>query len=171
MCVGIQMGKYDFLKGKVPVLPPELLGEDGSKRQAKVDGAKGEFTERDPEVLIRLYADVRRRKEDLEDQVSAQGLRLEALVQILTELFEAKGIHSLDIDKVGNWRLDIEPYAIVKDKEVYRKWCLSHKFGPQMGLSWQTTNSTVKDMLMGGKKTPPGVDVYLKPKPVFTKAK
>lgn len=163
-------GMYDFLLGKLPILPVELT-EAGPVYQAKIDEAKKEYTQRDPHDLFTLYALLRAEEEAAEEARKKVSLKLHAVTQLMVESFEKRKMTNLALDRVGSVSTMIVPHAHVRDKEVYRKWCIKKKYGPEMHLLWNKTNQISKELLLEGQEPPPGVDVYLKITPKFTKAK
>jgi hypothetical protein len=164
------VGLYDAVAKNLPRLPVELT-EGGAAYQAKVDEAKKQYEDRDPDTLFTLYALLRAEEDVAEAKRKAVTLRLNAVTQLMVDAFEKRKMTHLTLDKVGAVRTDVVPHAIVKDKEAYRKWCLRHKYGPEMGLLWQKTNQITKELLLDAQEPPKGVDAYLKITPVFTKAK
>ena len=164
------MGKYDAIVLGLEKLPPEIR-EGGANYQYAVDQEKLNYGDHTPSVLIVQYADLRAQAEEKDREAKALRLRVEAISQLLMEVYEAEGITSMKVQGVGTMRTDFPPYSHVVDKETYRQWCLDNGFGPQMSLPWQTTNSVVKERLLTGQDIPPGVDVYVKPTPTFTREK
>ena len=166
------MGKYDAILANLPRYPVELQ-DGGANRQYEIDQLKTDenFPDQTPSGLLVRYADIRREKESLEDQVSEQNRMLEAASQLLLAVYEGKGITSLQVKGVGTVRAQYEPYSSVTDKEAFHEWCLQNGFGPQMQLAWQTMNSVSKERLLNAEEPPPGVTVYVKPKPVLTREK
>ena len=167
------VGKFDSITPGLPVLPPEIRynAVGGAAYQAKVDEAKGEFQDRKPSVLLTQYGDLRAQAEVKEREAKDLWLRVEAAAQLITEAYEAEGIPTMTVRGVGTMRTDHVPYAHVEDRGAFHEWALDHGYGPQMSLPWMTTNSIVKEMLLGGEDAPPGVTVYVKPTPVFTRDK
>ena len=167
------MGKFDEIVGGLARIPPEIRysGSGGLNYQYKIDQAKEKFTDRTPSVLITMYADLRAIADAKEDEAKELRVQVEAAAQLLMEVYEGEGITSLKIKDVGTFRTDFVPYSHVANKEEYHAWCLESGFGPQMTLPWQTTNSVTKERILSGQDAPPGVDVYVKPTPVFTREK
>jgi len=77
----------------------------------------------------------------------------------------------MKVKGVGVIRTDYLPHTYILDKPAYHQWCIDNGFLDQMQLSWQTTNSTMKEKLLSGEELPDCVEVYNKPTPVFTREK
>ena len=167
------MGKYDSVVQDLNKLPPEIRYSDagGANYQYAVEQEKLNWQDHTPSVLISQYAEQRALAEEKEEEAKALRLKVEAISQLLMEVYEAEGITSLKVKGVGTMRTDYPPYSKVVDREAFHQWCLDNGFGPQMNLPWQTTNSVVKERLLTGMDVPPGVDVYVKPTPVFSREK
>jgi hypothetical protein len=60
-----------------------------------------------------------------------------------------------------------EPYAVVEDKDKFRKWCVENELGEQLQLWPTTTQSIVKQRLLAGDTLPDGVTATNKPKLTF----
>lgn len=167
------MGKFDALIPGLKKLPLEIryISSGGVKYQEKVEGAKEEFTDRKASVLLAKYGELRAEADQKEIELKAASLKVEALAQLLSEVYEQEGITNLRVAGVGTFRTDFEPYSHVVEKNKYHEWLMENGFGPQLTLPWQTTNSVTKERLLSGEEAPPGVEVYLKVKPVFTREK
>lgn len=78
------------------------------------------------------------------------------------ENFDAQGISSLKIG-AENFYIQDEPHCSIKDKEASMSWAEAE--APQLiTLQWNSLNSLVKEQLIAGEATPPGVDVFMKSK-------
>lgn len=184
-------GKYSHI---TPHLP-KFVGNDAGY-QAKVQETKQLILEAEGVTwlpasrLTQDYVALRDEVDMIKAQLSDANLRLEAVSQMLQNQFEVEGVGSLTVSGVGNVRLQTEPYAQVKDKEVFRQWCINtcslcgtHKdkhadadhrpmtLESSLALPWQTTNSTVKELLLAGQPEPDGIECFQKTTPVLTRAK
>ena len=164
------MGKYD----KVIVGLPKLSWASGSPHEnieywEKVQLVKGEF-KGGSAVLTKTYFKLRHERDAADEKVKALNLRLTALVGRIEELYEAEGIKNMTLLE-GTLRLDPKPHAVVEKPEEFHQWCLDNGYAPQMNLAWQTTNSLVKERLLSGEPDPPGIKVFVKTTPAFTKPK
>lgn len=167
------MGKFDQVVAGLPRITPEVRysGDGGANYQFKLDEAKEAYQDRKPSVLLTQYARMRARVDRIESLLKKRKVQVEALSQLIVEAYEGHGITSMKVDKVGTLRTDYVPYSHVVDKSAYYTWCMENGFGPQMMLPWQTTNSVTKERLLSGEDAPPGIEVYVKPTPVFTREK
>lgn len=166
------MGKYDAVISKLERLPAEYR-EGGAAYQERINQAKTAeaFPDRTATGLMIKYAECRKKVDDLEDQLSAANLMVEAAAQLLVEVYEGEGLQSQRIGGVGTVRVEYKPHASVTNKEEFHAWCLENGFGPQMHLMWQTTNSIAKEKILNAEEPPPGVKVFNKPTPVLTREK
>ncbi len=151
---------------KVTVVKSEMLRQPCDCGQHSMDpethaadcNYRGEPRSFIPAVdLAKQYIDIRGEIDAIEAQLSEANLRLEATSQLMTEQFEVEDVSSLNIRDVGSVRTQYEPYAKVEDKEAFRLWCLDNGLEKSLALPWQSTNSIVKELLLGGQKEPAGV--------------
>lgn len=165
------MGKYDSLikDKKIPRLPAELI-EGGTNRQYEIDRAKELIEDRNPTALASLYAKVRAVVDEKEEEAKVLRTQLEAVAQLLIDVYEGEGISSLNVLGVGSIRTQPSLHTQIKDKKLFHDWCLEQGLQESMSLPWMTANSIVKERLLNGEETP-GADVYFKTVPVLTRAK
>lgn len=112
----------------------------------------------------RVYAEIRKLKDRLDEWESDMNLLLEAYKSLMIDQFDVEGISSLRLDNgqpISTWP---EPHAQVVDREKYRQWCVKNGLETSLMLAWQTTNAMVKKFLLQGLPEPPGVDVYTETK-------
>jgi hypothetical protein len=164
------VGKYDAVIANLPRLPTALK-EGGNNRQFEVDQKKAEFPDRAPSALLTAYAALRAEADTMDEKRKELGLRIEAVADLIIEIYEGEGITSLRVAGIGTVRTQFDPYARVSDPSTFRQWCLDNGFGDQMQLPWMTMNSVAKERLLANEEPPPGVEVYVKPKPVLTREK
>lgn len=150
------MGKYDRVIRDLPLMPVER-----SERQERIDALKIElFKHPDvagvpgmmftPAELADAYIKLRRRKDELEEQLSALQLRIDAAEQLIPELWEAEDIQSLKLADGASVAVQPTPYAGVEDKESFRQWCLEQGLEREMHLAWASTNALMKERLLNG---------------------
>ena len=77
-------------------------------------------------------------------------------------------MENLKLSSGHSVRTQVEPNAVVRDKSVYRQWCVDNGFGELMVLPWQTTNSITKERLEDGNPEPEGIEVFSRTKVVLT---
>lgn len=119
-------------------------------------------------LLVAEYIQERKEKDQIEADLYRQNLRIEALSQLIIDQYEAEGISTLKLADNSSVRTQPEPYTAVKDREVFRKWCIEAGYANQMALPWQTTNAIAKDRLLKGLPEPEGCQVFVKTKLVMT---
>ena len=155
--------KYAKILPKLPRL------EEEPKYQARIDIAKEEFQG----LIITLpelattYAQLRGVKKEIESKLSGVNLRLEALKQLIVVIFEEQGTSAIRLVSGLTLSHQPEPHAVVKDREVFRLWCIDQKLEHLLMLLWQTTNSLTKEHLLKGEPEPDGVKAWLRDKLVL----
>ena len=162
-------GKYDDVNPRLPRFQQEPRYQD------KVQDAKADVLARigntpsSPE-LVRAFVERRNHVDSLKEQLSAANLELEAISQLITDQFDDEGVYSMKVQG-ATVRLQIEPYASVKDRDAFWRWCIANGLEESMTLPWQTTNSITKERLLDGKSEPDGVEAFQKTKLVLTRDK
>lgn len=150
---------------------PRLAGEEPAY-QDKVNAVKLAVLAEMPRhasAFAKRYAEIRREKNALEDQVSELNLQLTAVEQLMVDQYEVEGTTSLKLDTGESVAVQIEPYASVQDKDKFRQWCIAEGLENLMSIPWSTTNSLVKQRLLDGQPEPPGVTAYARSKIVLRK--
>lgn len=162
-------------------LPREMEAEDSSF-QEKVTARKNKIraeavSEDNPTGLLyasRLaasYADIRRDKEDLKEELSEIEVDLEAHAQLMMDQFENEGITSQKLDDGQSVSVRYEPNAQVVDKEAFRLWCIKEGLEKQLQLHHSTTVSLVKERLLSGDPEPDGIRATARKKVSLTKGR
>lgn len=133
------------------------------------------------QVLVAEYATARAQKEYLEDIVSKLGVEVEALNQMLVASQEqgdsdwgAFGASDRAIKMTDGDSLRVQPeiFAVVRDKAAFRDYCFkSEKLTANMELPEKKTNDLLKAILLNGAKEPPGIEVYVRTRVVYTPMK
>lgn len=149
---------------------PKFIDPDAGY-QEKVRTVKATITESTPAELSGMYSLLRARKEEIEDELYAINIQIAACSQKLIDVFEEHGLSSVKLTTGEAVRTQSEPYAVVRDKELFRQWCIDQGLERSMHLSWQSANSMVKERLQEGEDTPSGVEAFVSTKVVLTKAK
>lgn len=163
-------GKY----AKVIDTLPRLLGTD-APYQEKVEAVKeamraeADYKQQGAYLAIK-FAITRAEKDVVEENLKEVNLRLEAITQLMAEQYEVEGVTSLRLHTGASVRIQMEPYAVVNEREDFRLWCCSNGYERSLMLPWQTTNAITKERLLEGEPEPHGVKCYSKVKAVFTKA-
>jgi len=154
--------KYDAVMNGLPRLPREP-----TEYQQRVDIAKKEVEAKTPTELARAYVGLRAEKDAVEAVLSVLTLRIEAVFQLMEDAYEAEGLRTLALAEGGSVAVQPEPYSTVKDKEVYRLWCIEQGMEHSMHLWPSTTQALVKERMLVGHEPPPGVEVFIKGKAVW----
>lgn len=160
------MGKYDHVLGG---LTRELKGE-GSFRE-KVTELKRELPKMGSTQLAEAYETARKMKADLEEKLSALNAKIAAVEELLWDAFDEEGVSSLKLKSGASVRVQPEPVAAVVDKEALRNWAIENGLERLLALSWQTTNSLMKERMLNQEPLPAGVEAKVRTKTVFSKGK
>lgn len=175
--------KYESI---IPSLP-SYIPEDPQElaHQQRVDAIKLEIIN-DPEIskspvsLAQEYADLRLAKDNLEEQLKAIQISLDAYAQMLLDSNSAGdsewgqyGVLKTTMRLVSGdtIRVQHDPWARVFDKDANRKWAIKNGMERMLALPWQTINSITKECLIKAMPEPDGVKVWKKSKLVYTAAK
>lgn len=121
--------------------------------------------------VAKVWAAMRDVKDTLADNMSLTELTLEAYSGLLVDCYEGEGVDSLRLADGTTVRTQPEPYAIVIDRDRFRKWCMENGLEDSLQLMWQTTNAITKERLLNGDTMPDGVDCTVKTKLVLTRGK
>lgn len=159
------MGKYSHLK------LPKFVEPDVDNHRLRVNEAKDKIHNRKSTELSRRYTGIRIEKKRAQDILSCVQVQLDACSELLVDQFEADGITSLKLEDGSSVRVDVKPYPVTKDREVFRQWCIDDGLQKEMHLAWPTMSSLMCNMLLAGEDIPPGLEAFMKDKIVFTKAK
>lgn len=159
----ITRGKYAGLS-----LPYTNELSDKPDYQAKVAAIKAAFLA-DPNfklqatALARAYVQLRREKDDLNDELYVLNMRLAAVSQMMTDQFEAEDVDVIRVDG-RPVAVNLEPSVKVTNKAEFRDWCLEDPdLASQMMLWPTTTEKLIRDMLLAGKNPPPGTEALVTP--------
>lgn len=158
------MGKYDGLKSRLP-----KLQEEPSAYRVEVDKLKEEIKRNDTSLLLVKYVRARAEVDAIELQLKEARKILMALTESITERYEDTGVTSMQLASGAMIRVQVEPYAQVKDKEALLHWVRETGLENLLTLPWQTLNSMTKERLLSGEGEPPGVEAYMIDKLVLVK--
>lgn len=158
------MGKWTDLLRTLKKLP-DGERDGGETYQEKVRARAAEIKSRKLSEVARAYKSLRFKEEQHEEQAKAIRLDLRAHELLLEAGFEGEGLTKVAFEEGGNLAYEPQPHTIVSDPEAFREWCVkTPDVASRMTLQWATTNSLAKQLLEGGKKLPPGLDMFAKPK-------
>lgn len=159
------MGKYSEVLKKLSAMPVE-----NPSWQAKVTEAKEKMPKGVSE-LVQIYTEYRRKKDEIDDELSLLNIQIEATKQMIINIYEEEGITSLKLENGKSVRVQPEPKAKVEDKEKFRLWCIADGLENSLALPWQTTNALTKERLLNGQPEPDGVKAFIYDKIVLTGGK
>jgi hypothetical protein len=165
------MGKYDEVIRTLDRLPVEYK-EGGQKYQDRIDEEKIRFSNHaTPSALTAEYASLRADRAAIEESLSKTNLSIAACEQLMEKAFEDEGISSMKTS-LGSIRSQSEPYPVISNREEFRDWCNSDPdLRQQMTLNHMTAKALVKERLLQGQDTPPGVSAFVKTTFVWTPVK
>jgi hypothetical protein len=151
------MGKYTaVLRGL-----PSYQGEDASFNE-KVVAKRLSFGPLSATLAAQGYADVRKRKAELDEELSKVNVEVAAWEGAMFDAFDNEGITQLKLATGQSISTYPEPYAQVADPQAFRDWCIEQGLGNRMSLAWTTTNSIAKEQLLAGEEPPPGIKIFVK---------
>lgn len=163
-------GKYVGVIDKLP----RLLTTEEPAHQDKVDALKATLRQTDIASsavnLAEAYMEWRAKRDALKEELETINLHVEAISQMLCSSYEDEGVTSLKLASGFSISVQVEPYAIVKDREALRLWAIANGLERSLTLPWQTTNGIAKERLLSGEPEPDGVETYAKNKIVQRKA-
>lgn len=162
------MGKYS---GVTPHLPQY---QQEKSHQDKVNEAKQSLQDTLPDLrtssLVHAYVQQRSEVDEMKRRLKQGNLFIEALAQMLVDQMDDEDVTSVKIPGAAV-RVQIEPYAQVRNKEAFRIWCIENGLETSLALPWSATNSITKERLLEGKPEPDGVEAFQKSKIVMTRDK
>jgi len=152
------VGKYtQVLRGL-----PAYQGEDASFIE-KVIAKRLTYGPLTASLAASKYAEVRAKKDKLDEESSTLNVELAAIEAAMHEAFEMEGVTSVRLKSGESISTYPEPYAQVADPAAYRAWVMEQEgLSDRMTLAWATTNSIAKERLLSGEEPPPGVTIYVK---------
>lgn len=149
-------GKYAGVTGNLP----RTFTTD-PKHQELVDAEKARIgTAHTPVELAERYRQLRTQKREFDELASALQVQIDAVSQVLADVYEHQGISSLKLVDGSSVSVQEEPYARVTDKEAFRLWCVANGLERSLVLPWQTANGLVKERLLEGEPEPDGVEAF-----------
>lgn len=119
-------------------------------------------------ALADEYALLRRERDEKKDELSDINLRLSAVAELMESQFEAEGVTSLTLGDGSVIRVDVEPYAVVRDHDKLRAWAKANDMERSLQLPWTTVNAMLKQFVLQGEPPPDGVEAWQKNKPWFS---
>lgn len=154
------MGKYADITPNLPKLEETFSDRVAAKR----DALRYQTTV----ALLREYLDARKRKDNLEAELSLVEEVIQAAGSLIVVRYEEEGITSMRT-RTHAISHQVEPVAKVSDAHALRAWAVDNGFEARMALPWQTVNALTKERLLAGEAPPPGVEVYALDKLKVTK--
>jgi len=154
-------GKYQKLRGKLEVFVPE--------NQEKINEFKQKIIDADDHVaglnirkIAVLFAATRKVKSDLEGKLSAINVEMSGLSQIIVDHLETESVQKIELSTGELIYLQDTPYPSVVDKEALFAWIKKEKLVNLLTAHHQMLKGMCGELLIKGKRLPPGVAVFMK---------
>jgi hypothetical protein len=173
-------GKYAHLIHKLP----KIVSTEPTEYQDKIELLKAQLqhslTEISPVEYARVYRETLNAKAELEAEVYAANMQLEALSQLLIESQERQedgwGLYgspetTLRLANGDSVRVQPEPYTTTENRDLTRDWFIQEGLTRLLSVPWQTLNTYNKERLLHGAPEVPGTKIYVKTKLVYTPLK
>ena len=149
-------GKYRHLRGKLPKF------ENPPAWQEKVGQAKLDYLKMDTTELGREFANFKNRKNDAEARIKEMNTQIEALSQLIVERLEAGDLEAIELANGIKVGIKDEPYTSIEDQKKFYAWIKKTKQTGLLKINFQTLNAMTKELIITGKKVPPGTKTYMK---------
>lgn len=160
-------GKYTDVVKTLDKLPPADQNYqsrvDEQKRVILEDGPKG------ASFLALHIAQLRRQKDELDEQEKALNLLLEAYTQLAIEQFECEAITSVTLEDGSVIRIEAAPTGRVIDKALLRAWAMKNGMENDLTLHPSKVDGLVKQLLLDGEKIPDGTEAFVRHTAKFIK--
>jgi hypothetical protein len=156
-------GKYTKLRGKLPAFVEETAYQDKVNDEKSLILADAENPgEANVNWLAALFAQCRKVKDNLEEEISECNVKLEALSQLLVNALEDQSMEKITLSSGATGFIQDTPYPIVRDKEKVMAWIKKNKMTSLLGVNYQTLKGVTNERLVAGQPPPDGVEVFLK---------
>jgi hypothetical protein len=152
----VAKGKYKYLRGKLPKF------ENPPAWQEKVMVAKKVYAALDTTDLGREFASFKVSKAALEENIKLLNTELEAMSQLIVERLETGELEAIELANGIKVGIRDEPYTSIDDQKKFYAWIKKTKQTGLLKINFQTLNAMTKEMIIAGKKNPPGTKVFMK---------
>ena len=159
--------KWQKLKGKLPEAPAADMTSVGAEPTflEQVDEQRRTFAGTPLKTLMEWYTECNEEWDSLEERKKELNVQFEALGQLIKDKFEEQNVNSVQTEDGETFKLHVEPYISVIDREALHQWVDAHE---DLQYLWsvhpQSLASLVKSHLENGEddQIPPCVKVFLK---------
>jgi len=159
-------GKWTNLKGKYEKTPlGSMSGLDDPGFLERVEQLKVEFGELPQADLMKAHRVETNEKSELGDKLKETNARIEAIGQLLIDIFNSQGVSSVKTEDSQSLYISVEPHVTVQDREALYAYIESK---PELEYLWATNHMTlsswVKNLLEEGRdsEVPECLKVWLK---------
>lgn len=160
------MSKWSGLKGKYENTPLGSMSSlDDPGFLQRVEELKIEFGELPQADLMKAHAVENVEKSALSDKLKETNARIEAIGQLLIDIFQGQNVTSVKTEEGQSLYISIEPHLAVQDKEAWHTFVEAHhELDYLWGTNHQTMSSWAKGLLEEGQDSeiPPCLKVFLK---------
>ena len=158
------MGKYSSFRSKLPAFeqPKEWQEKVNSFKQDFIGTVDGQHA--NAAFLAVAYADIDKKKKELEERIAQYNIELEAISQLGCEALEEQGLEKVNLSSGGYVRIDDRPYTAIESREEIFAWIKKNKLTDLLSVNYQTLNGMNNERLISGKPCIPGTKVWIKTK-------
>jgi len=149
-------GKYRHRRGKLPKF------ENPPAWQEKIGEAKGSYFGLSTTELGREFASFKIQKNTAEAGIKEMNTQMEALSQLIVERLEDGDLEAIELANGIKVGIKDEPYTSIEDQKKFYAWIKKTKQTGLLKINFQTLNAMTKEMIITGKKNPPGTKVFMK---------
>lgn len=113
--------------------------------------------------LATEYRDLRKEKEDKEEEIKTLNIKLEAYNNQLLDRLENSDQENIKLKSGELFYIEDTPYTTVVDPDENIKWFEEN--APEMvkeNVNWSSQNALVKERLKNGQPLPSGAKVFMK---------
>lgn len=149
-------GKYRHLRGKLPAF------ENPPAWQEKIGQAKLNYVKLDTTELGIEFASFKVQKNTAESNIKEMNTQMEALSQLIVERLETGDLEAIELANGIKVGIKDEPYTSIDDQKKFYTWIKKTKQQGLLKINFQTLNAMTKELIITGKKVPPGTKTFIK---------
>ncbi len=150
------MGKYASLRDTLDPMPQDQTW------QTRINVRKSHYNGLNVAKLGEEYNKVRAQKEKLKAELEQVNTEEEALQQLIISGLEESGFDKVVLTDGTSLSLQDTPFSQIQNRESFLNWIRQSGKEHLLTVNYQTMNSMVKELLLAGQPTPPGVKAFIK---------
>jgi hypothetical protein len=151
--------KWEYLRTQLPKFEDSATPEWRDKVRQRASELSATMSNSE---IGTLKFDLRRKKQEFEEQISQLTIDIEACDQILTEWFQQEGITSFRLKSGDTIFQGVDIYPKVEDEAELNDWLDATGQDELRKIHFKTLQAIVKKRLEEGDAEPPGVKAYIK---------